>query len=736
MAAKRARKTAERDVTEAGFRQDVARLNAILGDQRSPLTVELRRRAEAAAAGPGDTELLCWAAGNGRADVVSASLQAGADPNAAMELHLPPIDPHDEHRRWTNADAFAKEDEVAHVHLRPLGAAVHGGHVDVCRVLLDAGADVNADAGDGPPLVQAVNRGHAAVAELLIERGADLRARRPIGHSLLHDAASAAYADVVSVLLKAGADPKEMDDAGGTPIVVASIRGDVRIVRDLIAAGADVDPPAPTPEAIKGPLLKVIAARGTLNYAPPLVHAAGLGHVQVVGELLKAGADLNRTDSHGQTAYDVARRNNHVGVVRLLKEAGAATPGTARPVDLYMAAEAGDVAGIDQALAGGIALDGRSGESPEGLAALLAGQKPQDLAGALLGALQGENPALMSALESDAAALREGAAWHEGMTALMVAAKEGQLAAVRSLLASGAKVGERSTDTFHAGYTALHYAAGGGHVEVMRALLDAGADPSAAAADVLGEPTCAPIHAAAEAGHLDAVRLLLERGANANDQTGGDTPLARAACGGHHEVIRLLLNAGAAPGAPDGSGRTALHNAAANGEVETAKLLLARGVDPNVMCDAGTPIHAAASGDVTRLVDGKRDHPMAVMKVLIDAGGDVNLARVDGETPLFPAAGFDDAVRFLLAHGAEPDARRRDGTNALWAAVAMNNAKSVKLLLEAGADPNAADQEEGQSCLDVAIAHRHRKCRELLEAAGARRAKDVMPPKRTTGREK
>src|SRR6185503_17916768 len=189
-------------------------------------------------------------------------------------------------------------------------AAVHGGHVEAARLLLDAGADVNGDAGGGPPIYHAVRRGHAAVVELLIGRGADLRVRSVAGNTLLYEVAGSEHADVAEVLLRAGADANELNGAGDPPLIAASIRGDVRIVRALLAAGANVDPPRPTDEMVTDPNLRQFGA-DTLNFSPPLVHAAEIGHVEVVRALLEAGADVTRKDSHGNTAYDCARRRNH-----------------------------------------------------------------------------------------------------------------------------------------------------------------------------------------------------------------------------------------------------------------------------------------------------------------------------------------------------------------------------------------------------------------------------------------
>jgi ankyrin repeat protein len=120
---------------------------------------------------------------------------------------------------------------------------------------------------------------------------------------------------------------------------------------------------------------------------------------------------------------------------------------------------------------------------------------------------------------------------------------------------------------------------------------------------------------------------------------------------------------------------------------------------------------AAAVGDVTRL------------RTLLD--GDPGLATAyasDGHFPLGLAAyfGHPDAVELLLERGADVAAVARNPmqVQALHAAVAGRNTVAVRLLLEAGADPNAT-QHGGWTPLMAAAAHGDEAIVDLLLAAGA-----------------
>ncbi|MBK8010062.1 MAG: ankyrin repeat domain-containing protein [Deltaproteobacteria bacterium] len=140
-----------------------------------------------------------------------------------------------------------------------LNHAVAAGQVEVARLLIERGADIDADTGRPglvglTPLSRAANRCQLGCVKLLLDKGARVDARSagnkgntPLGHSLSpgFGAAGDCY-EVFRLLLDHGADPKADDrtfrDHGGiNPIVAATYRSDARYTRDLIEAGADVN---------------------------------------------------------------------------------------------------------------------------------------------------------------------------------------------------------------------------------------------------------------------------------------------------------------------------------------------------------------------------------------------------------------------------------------------------------------------------------------------------------------
>ena len=161
--------------------------------------------------------------------------------------------------------------------------------------------------------------------------------------------------------------------------------------------------------------------------------------------------------------------------------------------------------------------------------------------GLLTGAILPDDPALLEAIrEGDVAAVRsllqEGAdpnaAQGDGLSALHLAAQEGRLDIAELLLSAGAEVDAK---TKIGEYTPLHVAAGAARLSVVQALLAAGANPGA----VTTTTGVTSLHLAAKAlGGERAVRELAEGGApvNAREASSGQTALMFAAAHGRTAI--------------------------------------------------------------------------------------------------------------------------------------------------------------------------------------------------------
>ena len=184
----------------------------------------------------------------------------------------------------------------------PLMIAAGYSTADVCKALIEAGADVNAKTDNErllgvTALMQAAISGKANVCKVLIEAGADVNAKADIcdfeGASALMCAAYCS-ADVCKILIEAGADVNAKDNGERTALMCAARRSEADVCKILIEAGADVNAKVDT------------HFFGTKEGETVLMCAAALGKADVCKILIEAGADVNAKDSNGKTALDYA----------------------------------------------------------------------------------------------------------------------------------------------------------------------------------------------------------------------------------------------------------------------------------------------------------------------------------------------------------------------------------------------------------------------------------------------
>ena len=243
---------------------------------------------------------------------------------------------------------------------------------------------------------------------------------------------------------------------------------------------------------------------------------------------------------------------------------------------------------------------------------------------------------------------------------LVSAARSKDFVAVKALVEAGGEVNARSSD----GATALHWAAHWDDLETAGALIEAGA-----AADAANRYQVTPLMLAASNGSEPMIALLIESGANPHAALpAGETPLMRAARTGRPEAVRTLIRHGAEVNAKESwRGQTALMWAAGEGHLAAVKELIR----------AGAEIGAKSHGGFSALLFAVRQGNRAVLRALLDAGADANDAL-----PRQRRRGW--------AAGSERAAEGEVGASALEVAVSNAHFEVAALLLERGADPNAA----------------------------------------------
>lgn len=196
-----------------------------------------------------------------------------------------------------------------------------------------------------------------------------------------------------------------------------------------------------------------------------------------------------------------------------------------------------------------------------------------------------------------------------------------------------------------------------------------------------------PLHYAVERNDSDLTRGLLEAGSDADAVNRyGVSPMYIAALNGNAEIVSLLLDNGVDPNIAIPEGETALMTAARAGDVATIDRLIAAGADINAREDW--------KGQTALMWAAAENNAPAVTSLLA-AGADRDAVSADGEfTALKFAvrAGAIDAVRALLDAGANVDETMLDGTSMLVLAVTNAHYELAGVLIDYGADPDAAAQ--------------------------------------------
>jgi ankyrin repeat protein len=345
----------------------------------------------------------------------------------------------------------------------------------------------------------------------------------------------------------------------------------------------------------------------------------------------------------------------------------------------------------------------------------------------------------------------------------MTAARTGAPDALRALLDRGAKVDTREPEFQQ---TALMIAVRENQTAAVDVLLEAGASPNAQTRKGPTPqfvPPCKGTGCGSEGVGINRGGLP-DRGRRL-EAKGGMTPLLYAARDGRLASAERLIAAGADIELPDANGIRPLLMAAINNNLDVARLLLAKGADVNADDFWGrTPLWAAVEYRNLDMNNNDQDSPkdngvdrapiLAFIRELIDRGANVNartrelppsrrwlyslndVSWVDftGQTPFLRAALSADTstMRLLVERGADPNLPTLAGTTPLMAAAGVNwvvaqtytespqaQIDAVALCLELGADVNATNSM-GLTALLGAVNRGSNDIVELLVRRGAR----------------
>uniref|UniRef100_A0A8D3CDB0 Histone-lysine N-methyltransferase EHMT2-like n=1 Tax=Scophthalmus maximus TaxID=52904 RepID=A0A8D3CDB0_SCOMX len=186
-----------------------------------------------------------------------------------------------------------------------LHAAAQRGLLEVCYMLIQAGANVDAQDKDlRTPLVEAIINNNIEVARYLVQNGACVYHVED-GYTGLHHAAKLGNLEIVRMLLETGqVDVNAQDSGGWTPIIWAAEHKHVDVIKTLLNRGADV--------TISDKELNVC-----------LHWAAYAGNVDIAELVLNSGCSLAAVNMHGDTPLHIAAREGYLECVTLFLSRGA-----------------------------------------------------------------------------------------------------------------------------------------------------------------------------------------------------------------------------------------------------------------------------------------------------------------------------------------------------------------------------------------------------------------------------
>lgn len=455
------------------------------------------------------------------------------------------------------------------------------------------------------------------------------------GDAPLVEAARRGDAAAVRALIAKKASVNELARDGSSALLWAVYHSDVAMARALIAAGANANTP-------------------NKYGVTPLIQAGRTGDTPLIDVLLKAGASVSLAHPDGETAVMSAARAGRADAIKLLVEAGADVNARTYQDEtaLMWAAVEGHADVITALLAAGADANRKTRVNT------ISDRKNSD------------HPT-------------------GGFTALMYASRNGHEAAVRALAAGGADLKLTNGD----GVTAMAIAVVNDRFDLAKALLDLGSDPSDGslyfAVDMHDATTDMRARDGSrlradfdnQMGALDLVRALLDRGADPNKAFVGRLHSATLCCDAE-------VNA------------SPFYRAAVAADVEALKLMVAKGAQvewsPSEVKKEIKPGAPGAAG-------GGRGNPnigRTPMMVAINGGRGAAFAAGPGFDRLGPPPFREasnrepiEAIKVLLAAGANPNAKSPDGSTLLHQAVAARQVPIIRALVTAGARLDAVNKD-------------------------------------------
>lgn len=540
----------------------------------------------------------------------------------------------------------AAHKENSHKPIRkPLFNAIQKDDLHAVQALLNHGTNVNErDSSGFTPLMAAAESGDVAIVKLLLQKGATVNAKTPAGETALLRAAGFNKIKTVILLLNAGANANVYDSQGATPLskaVLSNLSTDnTDFVKLLLDHGANPNPDIPP------------AGLGRL-LGSPLVSAANFGEKKIVELLLARGAGAQKSDMTLDMALMATIGSGNMMNVRMSLHGCAITASDEKKATLIAKFNADDTAivqalfdhGADTSTFPNILTFATSGGVAPIVHLLLDHGAPVN------GLDMATAKAFAKTYPQQASGILEMA--KENIPPLIGAAGEGYDDICNMLLDAGADPNSKDAEDKTALITLVENGRNkiAHNLPCMREVESGRVDVSSENSTSPGAKTTEAVtwQKWADDGDIAIIKALLAKKANLEMRDNlGNTALMAAAVHSSPAVVQTLIDHRAALNAQNTSGQNALMQVLENGRISRAPQSFAQELQSATLMAyrynmfsptaaeraAAAQIKSAAAQQRPHFIQTAANEDIAVVKILLAAGINVNAKDKKGQTAL------------------------------------------------------------------------------------------------------
>ena len=588
------------------------------------------------------------------------------------------------------SEIFLRQDTGTEVSWIQLHGACVQGNMNNAQLLLDAKTDVNhVNSAGHTPLHIAVIKSNIDLISLLLNQHVDVNCVKIDGKTPLHIAVENTDETIIQDLLSWKADPSLKDALGNTSLHLA-----VKVKRDrspvLFTArtcnNSDKMGPSPSPfrSCNKQTVHAIIENGVNVNVVnnrcqTPLWFACYDGQEQFVKILLDAGADPNIAAGNGYSCLHAALHGCCITeiVQALLSHGAHVNPvNNVHETPLLLACKTAQKESVKVLLEAKADPNIANADGFTSLHAAIDASCSKETVQELI-----HNGATVNSIDK------------RGRTPLLIGCLKRQVELIEVLLGARADPAIADEERFSCLHAAVDTRCS---TNTLQALIDHGARSHI---DVKRKDGTNALLCACRKGQSDSVRFLLKTGADVNiAKPDGNTTLHVAISGNcNNETLEQIIHKGVAINAVNSNGETALQLACYTSQMESVRLLLEKNADLNISdVKDYTSLHAAVHGLATF-------HDPCGYKILHEIIKNIkhktyfDAQNVKGQTALFLACSFglQKSVKILLEAGSNPNITDRKSNTSLHAAVLGSCSKNIiKAIIDRGALVNAKNKQK------------------------------------------